>query len=1071
MGAIINSGQAKIAQAEGTSTQLVIDRFVFANIEGLNVEAPVDLDQGYPDPSDVVHVATMTAKGYVAADKVVYSCILGPSIGDFQFNWVGLQAADDTLIAVSYTPTQSKYATDGFTVGNTVTRNFLTQYNSAQDITGIDVPAEAWQIDFMNRLDAHDELRRVDMLRLFGPAMFINDGFLVVVNGTDVTVTAGGGYVQGLPVTLQENTIIDTGTLPKDIYLDAVLVGDATDLAVVASFAVSAPASPLTDYIDEGGDHHYLVKIANVESNLAVIDHRQKVNVTLSVMATLFDRATQEDAESGEENTKATTVLRVWQAIAKWWDNITTEFGRGFIGLEDEEEARNYINAAPVQSPEFTGEPTAPTKPTSDFSTGMATTEFVSRASVRPLNSIADLYNFIGNFNGQTIQINSWAPGLNLSGGKLTWISGLNRSNHDGCKVFSPTQPPPPSFFSAADIADYRSGIGDEQPTDVGCWVFCAEDPECSVWSSSSLVKPVRTFSTAKVRELGEVTASYLTLQQNTSLTWAELLIPIDDSIDVVFYIDMDSSEVPTNDELGVHVVAVQCSDLSRTGPAWMSVAVTEISPSLFRCVVTPEIGVSREFMGLSVRIAANADEYLTLRGIKAYQGTKLIGKTFFEMWPNRSAWSSNSRSTLLAGHLAQTMSIGNTGDFVGYNGVTLSPFGRSDMLGDTISLDFFTSVVHPAIPTLQNIRLIKGDYYGYRLPLLISLRGDTNLIAIGGKVRLMCGREMKTDNWTLEQSSPRFVYSAHYDWDSNQDADIRAGTRQPFVSQLVPDNRTTSLIAYKFNPVASIASVNANNYSVFYDYANKKLYFSFDASNTNTFVYVAEADAGVFMGATPRNLNAFNIDIVAGKSDLWHLRPTAYTARRNGGKFISLHDCGGLGSNNENGIRIDNIDHELINFIGDSNANDGLNLHFGGMSYIEGGRTWFNRDDGVSHHEQQFGVVEDHSSRYNAAGNYTPAFGARVYHYRCESISSDILSPKTYSGKMACVSGQDKNTFAYYESCYSDLRETVGSPYHCNAQQTGTKATLIVINPRTRAYSGKIAQESGPGNNIVNQS
>lgn len=290
MPAVIDSGRAKIALKVANNQPLQVNRFVFANIEGLTPETPINMAQGLPSVGQIVYEKSLDAQGYVALDKVVYSTILGPEIGNFTFNWVGLVDVDDTLIAVTYVPPQYKYQTVGLNVGNTLTRNFLTKYNNAQAVTGITVPAEAWQINFLGRMDSVQDQVRTDMADFFGTGFFINNGFLVYANAGSVYATAGVGYVGGLRVENTADVLITTGVLPKDIYIDAYLDADATSSTVVFDLVASPAANPLVNYDDALGNTHYLVKIASVTAGYAVTDHRKTLSgVSHSLMQTLVD--------------------------------------------------------------------------------------------------------------------------------------------------------------------------------------------------------------------------------------------------------------------------------------------------------------------------------------------------------------------------------------------------------------------------------------------------------------------------------------------------------------------------------------------------------------------------------------------------------------------------------------------------------------------------------------------------------------------------------------------------------------------------------------------------------------
>lgn len=147
-GFLTNAGRDLLAAKQGASEVLVIDRFLLANIAGLDPSDPPNLDEPTPDVGDQVATLPVTQSGYVSADKVVYSLYLGTQVGDFTFNWVGLLADDDTLVAVRYIEPISKYATSGQALGNAITRNFLITYTDAQAITNVTVEASSWQVQF-----------------------------------------------------------------------------------------------------------------------------------------------------------------------------------------------------------------------------------------------------------------------------------------------------------------------------------------------------------------------------------------------------------------------------------------------------------------------------------------------------------------------------------------------------------------------------------------------------------------------------------------------------------------------------------------------------------------------------------------------------------------------------------------------------------------------------------------------------------------------------------------------------------------------------------------------------------
>ncbi|MGF1929230.1 phage tail protein, partial [Staphylococcus aureus] len=97
------------------------------------------------------------------------SVVLGAEVGDFSFNWIGLiNKASNTLAMIVHAPLQQKLKTKDGQQGNVLTRSFLMEYNGAQAETGINTPAETWQIDFTARMAGMDERQRLENIDLYG---------------------------------------------------------------------------------------------------------------------------------------------------------------------------------------------------------------------------------------------------------------------------------------------------------------------------------------------------------------------------------------------------------------------------------------------------------------------------------------------------------------------------------------------------------------------------------------------------------------------------------------------------------------------------------------------------------------------------------------------------------------------------------------------------------------------------------------------------------------------------------------------------------------------------------------
>lgn len=273
MAFITIDGENLIAAKQGAEEALDIDEFVLANIAGLGAE-PGDRIESMPDPGDIVDQRAVTHSGYVNDNQVVYSLTLDSTIGDYDFNWVGIKSAEGTLIAVEYLPSPvSKFATSGGVPGNNLVRNFLLAYSGIQATTAIGVPAETWQIDFTTRLLEIDERERSSNFDIYGQGAFFNTAFKVAfVSGTTFSVAAGVAYVGGIRLDRAASGNITATPWPTAVWIDASLEGDINGVQPVYAFVVSN--SPQSDYTDGNGFKHYLTKIASMSAAGAVTDLR-----------------------------------------------------------------------------------------------------------------------------------------------------------------------------------------------------------------------------------------------------------------------------------------------------------------------------------------------------------------------------------------------------------------------------------------------------------------------------------------------------------------------------------------------------------------------------------------------------------------------------------------------------------------------------------------------------------------------------------------------------------------------------------------------------------------------------
>lgn len=244
------------------------DTVIFANVPGLDPNADIDRGAGLPAAEHIVYRHLVDQAGIVNENAVAYSVVLDTTVGDFEFNWMGLlHESSNTLCMVVHTLPQQKIATNGGFQGNNITRTFLMSFAGAAESSKVNVTAETWQIDFTARLTGIDESIRLSNLDYYGAAAFVGGGFKVAIHGGNYHIAPGVGYVGGLRVVLDNELIIPVNPDFSKIYLDVTHQGTITG-RWQSVFAIRQ-LNELSDYIDAIGNKHYTVELAVNNQNQA----------------------------------------------------------------------------------------------------------------------------------------------------------------------------------------------------------------------------------------------------------------------------------------------------------------------------------------------------------------------------------------------------------------------------------------------------------------------------------------------------------------------------------------------------------------------------------------------------------------------------------------------------------------------------------------------------------------------------------------------------------------------------------------------------------------------------------
>ncbi|EKS7807547.1 tail fiber protein [Edwardsiella ictaluri] len=243
------------------------DTVIFAYIPGQDENAEIDHTEPLPADTFIRHRMPVMQYGLLNPNVVAFSVILDTTVGNFDYNWIGLlHAESNTLCMISHVPRQQKIKTADGIQGNNLTRTFAMEFDGAAAAMQVTVTAEVWQIDFTARLAGMDEIRRLIARDHYGPAAFLDDGWRVTPQEGAAHIAPGIGYVQGLRVVLPSAT-----TLPvqpgQTIWLDASWQGTATGAWQTAIQLFADNRQAIDDYTDAAGFCHYLAPLATVATD------------------------------------------------------------------------------------------------------------------------------------------------------------------------------------------------------------------------------------------------------------------------------------------------------------------------------------------------------------------------------------------------------------------------------------------------------------------------------------------------------------------------------------------------------------------------------------------------------------------------------------------------------------------------------------------------------------------------------------------------------------------------------------------------------------------------------------
>ncbi|EJL6421915.1 phage tail protein [Vibrio cholerae] len=251
-----------------------MNEMIFAYIPNLDPSQPIDRNQGLPAVSTWVHQQNIDQVGKLGDNALVYSVVIPGSVAAFTFNAIYLRDKNvpNSCGMVVHKATETKEA------GMASTKSLMQQYTGAAQIAGITVDAQTWQIDYQARLFGIEDDMRLANLDNYGDTAFIQ-GFDVTqqADPAKYKVAPGVVYVGGLRAELKSEVIQTISAKPTGLYIDVVRTG--TVLSKWQNIVtVRASATPLTDYVDQNQQQHYVARLAGINANGSITDWRVKTD-------------------------------------------------------------------------------------------------------------------------------------------------------------------------------------------------------------------------------------------------------------------------------------------------------------------------------------------------------------------------------------------------------------------------------------------------------------------------------------------------------------------------------------------------------------------------------------------------------------------------------------------------------------------------------------------------------------------------------------------------------------------------------------------------------------------------
>lgn len=150
---LTNAGRAYLADKTLSGEPINVVKILIANVPNIDELSERDENSIMPDEQYIVfdssqHLSSLI-KGAIDESTVAFGCVLDQNEGDYYYNWIGIVASDNTLLALDYIPSIKKEQG----ANNVHNRSMVLTWPNAKALSEITIQASSWMFDYTLQLN------------------------------------------------------------------------------------------------------------------------------------------------------------------------------------------------------------------------------------------------------------------------------------------------------------------------------------------------------------------------------------------------------------------------------------------------------------------------------------------------------------------------------------------------------------------------------------------------------------------------------------------------------------------------------------------------------------------------------------------------------------------------------------------------------------------------------------------------------------------------------------------------------------------------------------------------------